>query len=132
MSAHCGCSQVGSTLVALYGDGTIRGKAAYLAFQACVNQAFGCMMPNKSVDQWYLFYCLENSYDALRAYSQGSNQKNLDCQLLARFQIPVPPKIQQKQAVTAVRFLDTKLEQLGAHLKIISTLKFRLLASLLT
>ena len=123
---------VGSTLVALYGEGTTRGKAAYLAFEACINQAFACVMPNEPVDQWYLFYCLEDSYEALRAYSQGSNQKNLNCQLLARFQIPLPPKVEQEKIVGTIRLLDAKLEQLETHLKVVTALKSRLMASLAT
>jgi len=109
-----------------------RGKAAYLAFEACINQAFGCIRPDETVNEWYLFYSLDNSYEALRAFSQGSNQKNLNCQLLARFQIPVPTKPDQEKLVARFRLIDAKLDAIQAHREITGTLKSRLIASVMT
>lgn len=88
---------VGTTLVAMIGEGQTRGRAAMLTFDSCINQNFGAVIPGELIDPWYLFYLLESSYESLRHWSQGTNQQALSCGLLKCFPIPVPDiKIQQK------------------------------------
>jgi type I restriction enzyme S subunit len=95
-----------STLVALYGEGKTRGTAALLMTPASTNQAFACITPNEKIDPWFLFYCLDNSYEKLRSLSQGSNQKNLSAKLLSQFEIPLPPIQKQKMISSEIKAID--------------------------
>ena len=99
-----------SILIAMIGQGKTRGGVAYLAIDACINQNFACAVPSDEIDSWYLFYCLNNSYDQLRNFSQGTNQGSLNCQLLRRFPIPFVDKEQQLSISKIFRSFDERIQ----------------------
>lgn len=107
--AECSLSLIpaGATLVAMIGEGHTRGRAAMLGIDACINQNFGAVVPGKSLDPWYLFYLLEANYEALRHWSQGTNQHALSCGLLKEFPIPVPSIEKQREIVEVIKRVDT-------------------------
>lgn len=107
----------GSTLVAMIGEGQTRGRAALLAIEACINQNFGAVIPGDTLDPWYLFYLLESNYEALRHWSQGTNQHALSCGLLKDFPIPVPGLDRQREIVESIREIEASEQQLAARLK---------------
>ncbi|WP_301102503.1 restriction endonuclease subunit S [Propionivibrio sp.] len=107
----------GSTLVAMIGEGQTRGRAAMLAIEACINQNFGAVIPGNTLDPWYLFYFLESNYEALRHWSQGTNQHALSCGLLKDFPIPVPGLDRQREIVESIRDIEVSEQQLVARLK---------------
>lgn len=107
----------GSTLVAMIGEGQTRGRAAMLAIDACINQNFGAVIPGKALDPWYLFYLLESSYEALRHWSQGTNQHALSCGLLKQFPIAVPDLGRQREIVESIREIEAKERQLVERFK---------------
>ncbi|HUW37104.1 MAG TPA: restriction endonuclease subunit S [Rhodocyclaceae bacterium] len=96
----------GATLVAMIGEGQTRGRAAMLALDACINQNFGAVIPSKAIDPWYLFYLLESNYEALRHWSQGTNQHALSCGLLKEFPIPVPSLERQQEIVESIKAIE--------------------------
>lgn len=106
----------GATLVAMIGEGQTRGRAAMLAIDSCINQNFGAVVPGSSLDPWYLFYLLESSYEALRHWSQGTNQHALSCGLLKSFPIPVPPLAVQKGLVDQLKEIETTERWLSERL----------------
>lgn len=106
----------GATLVAMIGEGQTRGRAAMLAIDSCINQNFGAVIPGDSLDPWYLFYLLESSYEALRHWSQGTNQHALSCGLLKSFPIPVPSLEEQRELVARLRGIESAESQLAARL----------------
>lgn len=106
----------GSTLVAMIGEGQTRGRAAMLGIDSCINQNFGAVIPGASLDPWYLFYLLESNYEALRHWSQGTNQRALSCGLLKSFPIPVPPIEVQRGLVSQLREIETIESQLATRL----------------
>lgn len=107
----------GSTLVAMIGEGQTRGRAAFLAIDACINQNFGAVIPSDSLDPGYLFYFLESNYEALRHWSQGTNQHALSCGLLKEFPIPVPDLDRQREIVEGIREIEFCEQQLATRLK---------------
>lgn len=107
----------GATLVAMIGEGQTRGRAAMLAIDACINQNFGAVIPGDTLDPWYLFYLLESNYEALRHWSQGTNQHALSCGLLKDFPIPVPGLDRQREIVESIREIEASERQLVARLK---------------
>ncbi len=107
----------GSTLIAMIGEGQTRGRAAMLAFDACINQNFGAVIPGKTLDPWYLFYMLESNYEALRHWSQGTNQHALSCGLLKEFPIPVPDLNRQREIVESIREIEANERRLTERFK---------------
>lgn len=105
-----------STLVAMIGEGQTRGRAAFLNFDSCINQNFGAVIPSKKLDPWYLFYLLEINYEALRHWSQGTNQHALSCGLLKDFPIPVPDLELQRAIVSKISEVQAAEKNIGRRL----------------
>jgi type I restriction enzyme S subunit len=116
--AECPLTKIpaGATLVAMIGEGQTRGRAAMLAIDACINQNFGAVVPSEALDAWYLFYLLEGSYEALRHWSQGTNQHALSCGLLKEFPIPVPSLERQREIVESIRDIEAGEQLLARRL----------------
>lgn len=106
----------GATLVAMIGEGQTRGHAAMLAFDACINQNFGAVVPHEMLNPWFLFYLLETNYEALRHWSQGTNQHALSCGLLKEFPIPVPNLERQREIVAVIKQAESSELLLGNRL----------------
>lgn len=98
----------GTTLVAMIGEGTTRGKAALLRFDATINQNFGAVTPGGMVVPEFLFYQLESCYEPLRHWSHGTNQQALNTKLISEFPIWVPSIEEQKEVVAKVATLEVQ------------------------
>jgi type I restriction enzyme S subunit len=100
----------GTLLIAMYGQGITRGKVAVLGIDAATNQACAAILTNKSVDTRYLYYWLEQSYGELRQRSHGAQQKNLNAQLVAGFEVAHPKHIEdQREIARILRVVDDKI-----------------------
>ena len=97
-----------------------------LAIDACINQNFGAVIPGNALDHWYLFYLLESNYEALRHWSQGTNQHALSCGLLKEFPIAVPDLDRQRGIVESIREIEDNERQLVERFK--KTVEVRRLA----
>ena len=95
-----------SILVAMYGQGQTRGRAALLAIEASCNQACGVIRPSEHYLPRFMFAQLLLSYDRLRALGRGGNQENLNLQLLGSFEVLVPPLALQQTFVTRMSAID--------------------------
>jgi restriction endonuclease S subunit len=96
----------GSLLIAMYGQGATRGRTAKLGIEAATNQAC-CVLYNVDprVDIDYLWFFLINEYDELRKLASGNNQPNLNSEMIANYEIPLPPLEKQRQIVEQVNAL---------------------------
>ncbi|MGF7046626.1 type I restriction enzyme S subunit [Paenibacillus sp. DS2015] len=92
-----------TVLVAMYGQGLTRGRAAILRKISACNQAVCALLPNENVDPKFLFYYFMEGYHRFRKIAQGGNQENLSASLIANFTIPLPP-IEEQLAI--VSYLD--------------------------
>ncbi len=117
--AECSLTMIpaGSTLIAMIGEGQTRGRAAMLAINACINQNFGAVIPGTTLDPWYLFYFLESNYEALRHWSQGTNQHALSCGLLKEFPIAIPDLRRQREIVESIREIEDNERELANRFK---------------
>ena len=113
----------GATLVAMIGEGQTRGRAAMLAIDSCINQNFGAVIPGGSLDPWYLLYLLESNYEALRHWSQGTNQRALSCGLLKNYPIPVPPLEVQQELVGQLKEIEATESQLALRLDMVHEMR---------
>ncbi len=123
--SECSLSLIpaGATLVAMIGEGQTRGRAAMLAIDSCINQNFGAVIPGSSLDPWYLFYLLESNYEALRHWSQGTNQRALSCGLLKNYPIPVPPLDVQQELVGQLKEIEATESQLALRLDMVHEMR---------
>jgi len=116
-----GLVPIGATLVAMIGEGITRGKVARLEFPACINQNFAAVVPRAGIESWYLFYYLESHYEALRRWSQGTNQQALNGSLVRSFPISVPSISRQGEIVTILRHIDEMSARVATRLKYAKT-----------
>jgi type I restriction enzyme S subunit len=98
----------GSTLVAMIGEGTTRGKAALLRIDATTNQNFAAVSPGEALVPEFLFYQLESCYEPLRHWSHGTNQHALNTKLVSDFPIWVPSIEEQHEIVTEIAALESQ------------------------
>lgn len=94
----------GSLIVAMYGQGVTRGRTAKLAIEAATNQAC-CVLydfvPN--IDPDFLWFFLMGEYENLRSLASGNNQPNLNAEMIANYEVPLPPLEFQKDLVKEVQ-----------------------------
>lgn len=96
--------QPGTIVVALYGEGSTRGKAAELAISATTNQALAAVgtAALAPATRAYVMLCLEAAYLRLRSAAIGGVQPNLTLGLLREWPIPLPPIDEQEAILSAV------------------------------
>ena len=97
-----------SVVVAMYGMGVTRGKAAIIKIPTATNQAVCVLQPNEKLNNRFLFYYFMCNYWQIREQSVGGNQLNLSGKIIASFPIKLPPLNYQ---LSIVNFLDTVLEK---------------------
>ncbi|WP_143803137.1 restriction endonuclease subunit S [Olsenella sp. An270] len=93
----CRILGVGTVLVAMYGQGDTRGRAALLTIEAATNQACAALEFGNQIDSQFALAYLQHSYQDLRELSYGGNQKNLSLRVLKEYPMMVPPLSLQKE-----------------------------------
>lgn len=91
----------GTVSVALYGA-TI-GKVGVLGMEATTNQACAnCVVNDRVIDRWFLFYFLTQQRDQLVEAGQGGAQPNLTNQIVRSWPLRLPPIPEQREIVRRV------------------------------
>ena len=98
----------GTVLVAMYGQGLTRGRAAILGIKAATNQAVCALIPSDKVLNKYLFYYFMKNYWSFREKAVGGNQPNYSGAMIGRFSIMLPSLLEQQEIV---RILDSLFEK---------------------
>ena len=81
-----------SLVIAMYGQGTTRGRTAKLGIETTTNQACAVLYEKLTeFDTDYVWAYLKGQYDNLRRISHGSSQPNLTAADISNFVIPLPP-----------------------------------------
>ena len=96
---HLPMVESGSVLVAITGQGRIRGRAAVLSIDATINQHVAFISPRMKVTAWYLRWVLHAAYGYLRSISDdvGGTKGALTCEELTNLRVPVPPATEQQK-----------------------------------
>jgi type I restriction enzyme S subunit len=80
-----------SVLLAMYGQGSTRGKVAMLGIDASANQA--CAVINSSkISHIFLYSFLKYSYEYLRSLSKGGNRDNLSLSEIKKINVFTPKR----------------------------------------
>ena len=81
----------GTVLMAMYGEGKTRGKAAMLEFESTCNQACAAIHCDRSrLNGRFLRTFLNVQYEVNRRLSSGGVQPNLNLGLIKAMEVPVP------------------------------------------
>ena len=123
---------MGAILLAMYGQGTTRGKVALLGIDAAVNQACLAVIPKDMIQKEFLFYYFVSSYEMLRDLGNETSQKNLNASIVGELLIPIPNAAEQTKISKALGSLDNLLRNNKATTSTLSTIKSALLSSLLS
>lgn len=95
---HC----AGSVLVAMYGQGLTRGKAAILGINATTNQAVCSLKPLELLMSEFLFYYFMKNYWQFREEAVGGNQPNYSAKMISSWIIPLPTLPEQHEIVRLI------------------------------
>ena len=96
----------GTVLVAMYGQGLTRGRAAILGVPATTNQAVCALQPCNCLEKKYLYYYFMANYWEYRAKAVGGNQPNYSATMIGKWIINIPSALEQTEIV---RILDNLL-----------------------
>ena len=112
-----------SLVIAMYGQGTTRGRTAKLGIETTTNQACAVLYEKLTdINTDYVWASLKSQYENLRSISHGSAQPNLTAGDIFNFSIPVPPLAEQQKIVEQITVLE---EQIAAAKKIIAEVPAR-------
>lgn len=101
-----------SLVIAMYGQGTTRGRTAKLGIESTTNQACAVLYEKLiDFDTDYIWAYLKGQYDNLRSISHGSAQPNLTAADIFNFKIILPPLAEQQKIVAQITALEEKITQ---------------------
>jgi type I restriction enzyme S subunit len=103
---NCKLFPAGTILVAMYGQGDTRGKAAILKEAAATNQACAAIILKDGYDADFILAQLNLRYEDLRALSLGGNQKNLSLKIIKGYELVIPSIDQQCAFMSFVAEVD--------------------------
>ncbi len=104
--SNCSLYPSGTILLAMYGQGTTRGRVAQLRTDAAVNQAIAAIQVQDETESLFLYSMLKVCYDYLRNLAVGGNQHNLNLKLVSSIPLIVPPKELQLKFVSIAKQAD--------------------------
>mgnify|MGYP002856747580 CR=1 FL=1 len=87
-----------TVLIALTGATT--GKVGYLTFEACANQSVTGILPSKSFNQLYLYYCLLSKREKILSDSYGGAQKHISQGYVKNLEVQMPNIDKQNEIAT--------------------------------
>ena len=125
---------VGTLLVAMYGEGKTRGKVTELRISATCNQALAAISlvhGGASSLQSFVKLCLTAMYEGLRREAVGGVQPNLNGELVARIDIPLPPASEQQEILALAQQRISQIDALESRVAAVSARAARLRQAIL-
>lgn len=121
----------GTVLVAMYGQGKTRGKAAMLGVDAATNQACAALLPQKEIAPEFVFLSLGNRYEEMRELSNSGGQENLSQGLIRELPFCFPHEMaEQKKIVDFLTSLDEMASAQGEKILVLKAHKKGLMQQL--
>ena len=103
---------IGTSMIALAGQGKTRGKVAILEVETTCNQSLAGIVTNKDfLYNEFLFYNLEYRYQELRNVSGGEGRAGLNLKLIKNFKVPVPPIETQRKIAHTFASIDERVNK---------------------
>ena len=99
----------GAVIVGLVGQGRTRGLAALLGIGTTISQNLAAVVPTGSLKGPFLRHFLSAHYAHIRELGRGGNQEALNCDLVGRLRVHIPPPVEQ---AAIIEYLDRSLTTL--------------------
>ena len=104
-----------SLIIAMYGQGSTRGRTAKLGIEACTNQACAVLYEKKiEVETDYVWFYMQSQYEKLRSISHGSVRPNLNANDIINYEIQLPTLAEQKTIVSKIHAIEDEITSLKA------------------
>lgn len=104
-----------SLIIAMYGQGSTRGRTAKLGIDACTNQACAVLYEKKiEVETDFVWFYMQSQYENLRSISHGSVRPNLNANDITNYEIQLPPLAEQKTIVSKIQAIEDEIASLKA------------------
>lgn len=102
-----------SLIIAMYGQGSTRGRTAKLGIEASTNQACAVLYEKKTeVETDYVWFYMQNQYEKLRSISHGSVRPNLNANDIKKYEILLPPLGEQRSIVSNIIKIESEIATL--------------------
>jgi len=106
---------IDSLIIAMYGQGSTRGRTAKLGIEACTNQACAVLYEKKiEVETDFVWFYMQSQYEKLRSISHGSVRPNLNANDIINYEIQLPPLAEQKAIVSKIQAIEDEIASLKA------------------
>ena len=122
----------GAVMMALNGQGKTRGTVAILETETTCNQSLAAILPNDTVNEYFLYHLLDSKYQELRAITGDGARTGLNLSLIRNIIIQVPSIKEQLKIVQIINAIDVKLQSEKKNQKKLEVLKTALMQQLLT
>ncbi len=135
---ECSVSLVpkGSVVLGLVGQGKTRGMSALLNIDACINQNLAAIVPGSELDGRYLHHFFTAFYKTVRELGRGGNQEALNCDIVSKIKIPLPPLDEQRAMCDAIRSdsdrINTVLARMNREVALVRELRTTLMSDVVT
>jgi type I restriction enzyme S subunit len=102
--------RAGTLLMAMYGQGSTRGKVAILGIDGACNQACAAITPrDDAILPRYLYHFLSWRYEEIRSLAHGGQQQNLNLEIVRELLVAYPKSSKEQEAIfTILDALDRK------------------------
>ena len=117
-------------VIAMYG--ATAGEVGWLSIEASTNQAVLACLPNTGIEAKFLFYLLIYVSKDLVAHQQGGAQPNLSKNLIASFEVTLPPLNEQRRIAEILSSIDEFIAEQKNIIKQQTVIKKGLMDDLLT
>jgi len=96
-------AEVGTLLMAMYGQGVTRGRVSILGIEATYNQACSAIRVGKALFNEYAFFYLMAAYTFIRETGNETSQMNLSAEIIGKIKMAIPPADEQQEIVSYLR-----------------------------
>lgn len=103
---------IGTVVMGMIGQGKTRGLSAITRLEATINQNLAALEAYPKLNNEYLHYYLQATYDYIREEGRGGNQAALNCEIIRKFPITIPPLEEQVKIIKQIKNLSVTFKAL--------------------
>lgn len=103
---------IGTVVMGMIGQGKTRGLSAITRLEATINQNLAALEAYPKLNNEYLHYYLQSTYDYIREEGRGGNQAALNCEIIRKFPITLPPFEEQVKIIKQIKNLSVTFKAL--------------------
>lgn len=98
----------GSLVVAMYGQGTTKGRVGLLGVSACVNQACCVLSAEGDLTNWAFHWFRAHKRHIIHL-AMGAGQPNLSQEIIRALRIPIPPERVRRSLLMQIEGEETRV-----------------------